>query len=152
MMSSRRRKGKLSGDTLRLMWLGRPALIPLLAASILLVGCGSNAPPQASTSKTQANNPNHTAASEQERNLKSIRTIVAKQLGLNAGEIDDAAPLSKQRIAADELDAVEIIMIVEDTFGIKIKDEEVSDPQGQMKDDLSVRKLAAIVLMKKGGK
>lgn len=78
-----------------------------------------------------------------------MRTIVAKQLSVEASAIDVDAPLSKQKIAADELDAVEIIITVEETFGVEIRDEEVSTPDGHLEDDLSVRKLADIVARKK---
>ena len=41
-------------------------------------------------------------------------------------------------------------MNIEETLDIEIKDEEILDPEGQLKDDLSVRKLVDIVAKKKG--
>jgi acyl carrier protein len=84
--------------------------------------------------------------------LSEIRNIVAKQLSLEASAIDVDAPLSKQKVAADELDVIEIVMNVEETFGVEIKDEEIINPEGQLKDDISVRKMVEIVIRQKGKK
>ena len=43
-------------------------------------------------------------------------------------------------------------MVIEETYGIEIKDEEVINPEGQLKDDLSVRQLVDIVVQKKSKK
>ena len=80
---------------------------------------------------------------------KRIVDIVAKQLGIESKEINVDAPLSKQKIAADELDVVEIIMNVEDAFSVEIKD---FDDDAKVKDipnAVSVKKLADIVFEKK---
>jgi acyl carrier protein len=123
----------------------------LLITLSLLAGCDSKSPSQTSNSKAEAVKPNQSAQFNDEQILSRIKSIVAKQLSLDTNVIDVDAPLSKQKVAADELDVIEIIMNVEETFGVEIRDEEVSHPEGHLKDDLSVRKLAQIVAMKKRG-
>ena len=80
---------------------------------------------------------------------KRIVDIVAKQLGIESKEINADAPLSKQKIAADELDVVEIIMNVEDAFSVEIKDSDAGAKVEDIPNTLSVKKLADIVFEKK---
>lgn len=124
--------------------------IALIAALSLLSGCGNKSHSQASNPKAQGDKPGQSVSFDNEQLLSGIRNIVAKQLGLEASAVDVDLPLSRQKVAADELDVIEIIMNVEETFGIEIRDEEIIDPEGQLKDDLSVRKLVDIVAKKKG--
>lgn len=81
--------------------------------------------------------------------VDKIREIVAKQLGVEQRTVDVGAPLSGQKVAADELDVVEIIMSVEEAFGVEIKDEEISGPDGDIDRGLSVNRLAQVVSGKK---
>ena len=78
----------------------------------------------------------------------SIRALVAEVLRVTPDEVDVSAPLSKQKVAADELDTIEIVMEIEETFGIEIRDEEISGPDGEMLADLSVKRLADVVAAK----
>ena len=78
-----------------------------------------------------------------------IRDIVAEVLGMPPGEVDVGAPLTKQKVPADELDAVEIVMGIEEKFGVEIPDADLSTPEGELRADLSVRMLAEIVAGKK---
>lgn len=126
--------------------------IALMTTLSLLSGCANKSHSQPSNLKPEGDKPIRSVSSDDEQILSRIRNIVAKQLSLDASAIDVDVPLSKQKVAADELDVVEIIMNVEDAFGIEIKDEEVSNPEGRLNDDLSVRKLADIVVRKKKGK
>ena len=127
-------------------------VIAFITTLSLLSGCGNKSHSQTSNAKAEGGRPTQSVSSDDEQIFSGIRNIVAKQLGLDASAIDVDASLSKQKVAADELDVVEIIMNVEETFGIEIRDEEVSNPEGHLKDDLSVRKLADIVARKKQGK
>lgn len=59
--------------------------------------------------------------------FEKIKTIIADQLG-----IDDADELTletslKEDLDADSLDAVEVIMALEDEFGIEIPDEDAEN-------------------------
>jgi acyl carrier protein len=126
--------------------------ITLIATLGLLCGCGNKSHSQASNPKTGTDQQTRSVSNDHEQILSGIGNIVAKQLSLESSAVDVDAPLSKQKVAADELDAVEIIMNVEETFGIEIKDEEVSNSEGHLEDDLSVRKLADLVVKKKSKK
>jgi acyl carrier protein len=126
--------------------------IALIAALSLLSGCGDNSHSQTSNPKAGGDKSSQTVSVDKEQILSGIRNIVAKELSLDASAVDVDLPLAKQKVAADELDTIEIIMIVEETFGIEIQDEEVSIPEGNLIDDLSVRKLADIVARKKSKK
>src|SRR4028118_163845 len=115
--------------------------IALIAASSLLSGCGNQSQSQTSNTKTEGDKPAQSVSTDKEQILSETRNIVARQLSLEASAVEVDVPLSKQKVAADELDIVEIIMVIEETYGIEIKDEEVINPEGQLKDDLSVRQL-----------
>ena len=117
-------------------------------APLLHAGCGNAPPPQPSERKpTEA--AVQSASSDYQRILEKISGIVGKQLDLNVRDVDVDVPLSKQKKAADELDVVEIIMNVEEAFGIEIKDEELRGSVGEVSRDLSVKKLADIVSKKR---
>lgn len=123
--------------------------VALIIALSLFAGCSEKSHSPTSNPKAEIAKPTQSASSDYESILSGIRSIVAKQLRLDISAIDVDVPLSKQKVAADELDVVEIIMNVEETFGVEIKDEEITHPEGHLKDDLSVRKLAEIVVSKK---
>lgn len=55
-------------------------------------------------------------------NLEKVIAIVAEQLGKEASEITADTSLQDD-LGADSLDAVEIIMALEDEFGIEIPDD-----------------------------
>jgi acyl carrier protein len=83
-----------------------------------------------------------------EETLAKVRSIVANKLEVDPKVIDVDAPLSKQTSPADELDAVEIILDIEDAFKIEIKEDEVGGSAPGLPDRLSVRKLTDIVIRK----
>ncbi len=118
-------------------------------APLLQAGCGNAPPHQPSERKPREVAPVQSASSDYQRIVEKIRGIVGKQLDLNVREVDVDVPLSKQKKAADELDVVEIIMNVEEAFGIEIKDEEVGESLEEVSRDLSVKKLADIVSKKR---
>lgn len=103
-----------------------------LLSPLLQSGCGSATPERGAES-----------AVEYQRSVERIRGIVANQLDLKVQEVDVEVPLSKLKTPADELDVVEIIMNVEDSFSVEIKDDEVAS------GTLSVKALADIVSKKK---
>ncbi len=65
------------------------------------------------------------AASRQEV-YEQVKGVLVEQLGIEEGEINEEASFQED-LDADSLDLVELIMELEDQFGIKISDE---DAQG----------------------
>lgn len=59
--------------------------------------------------------------------LQKIKEIVAEQLGLDDIDAISATTSLTGDLDADSLDAVEIIMAIEDEFGVEIPDEEVEN-------------------------
>ena len=54
---------------------------------------------------------------------QKVRSIIAEQLGVKAEEVTDAASFVDD-LGADSLDTVELVMALEEEFGIEIPDEE----------------------------
>lgn len=54
---------------------------------------------------------------------KDIKTLLAKQLNLDASRIADESRIIED-LGADSLDVVELLMTLEDEMGISISDEE----------------------------
>ncbi len=52
-----------------------------------------------------------------------VRAIIAEQLGVKLEEVTDAASFIED-LGADSLDTVELVMALEEEFGIEIPDEE----------------------------
>ena len=62
------------------------------------------------------------AASREEVSEK-VKEVLTEQLGIDEAEITDGASFQED-LDADSLDLVELIMELEDQFGIKISDED----------------------------
>jgi len=60
---------------------------------------------------------------EREELLKKIRTIVADKLSISEDQITEEASFVDD-LGADSLDTVELVMALEDEFGMDIPDEE----------------------------
>ena len=60
---------------------------------------------------------------EREELLKKVRTIVADKLSISEDQITEEASFIDD-LGADSLDTVELVMALEDEFGMDIPDEE----------------------------
>ncbi len=58
--------------------------------------------------------------------LEKIRTIIADQLSVEESSIQPETSLAKD-LEADSLDFVELIMALEDTFDVKIEEDDASN-------------------------
>ena len=93
-----------------------------LAVILLCGGCGSQS-----------------AQSTVDRVRSEVATILMK----DSSQIDVTRPLVAQ--GADELDIVEIVMAVEEAFGVEIPDSAIGENVGEVSKTLTVQKLAEIV-------
>jgi len=60
---------------------------------------------------------------EKEELLKKVRTIVADKLSISEDQVTETASFIED-LGADSLDTVELVMALEDEFGMDIPDEE----------------------------
>ena len=62
-------------------------------------------------------------AASREEVFERVKAVLVEQLGVDEGDVTDAASFQED-LDADSLDLVELIMELEDQFGIKISDED----------------------------
>ena len=105
----------------------------ILVALLWCAGCGSKPASQAQS-----------VAQEQPeaQMVERVRSEAAKILKKEGAQIDVAKPLVAQ--GADDLDIVEIVMAVEETFKVEIPDSAIDDNAAGGKT-LTVQKLAQII-------
>lgn len=60
--------------------------------------------------------------------FEKIKALIVKELGIDESKITMEARLSED-LGADSLDAVELIMAIEDEFNIEVNDEAAQDIQ-----------------------
>lgn len=62
-------------------------------------------------------------AASRDEVFERVKAVLVEQLGVEEGDVTDAASFQED-LDADSLDLVELIMELEDQFGIKISDED----------------------------
>ena len=67
-------------------------------------------------------------AASREEVFERVKEVLTEQLGIDDGEISEEASFQED-LDADSLDLVELIMELEDQFGIKISDEDAQKIQ-----------------------
>ena len=67
-------------------------------------------------------------ATTREEVYERVKEVLTEQLGVDENEINDEASFQED-LEADSLDLVELIMELEDQFGIKISDEDAQKIQ-----------------------
>jgi acyl carrier protein len=79
-------------------------------------------------------------AASREEILERVKEVLVEQLGVDESEINEAASFQED-LDADSLDLVELIMELEDQFGVKISDEDAPGIQtvGQAVDFIAAR-------------
>jgi acyl carrier protein len=79
-------------------------------------------------------------AASREEIYERVKDVLVEQLGVDEGEINESASFQDD-LDADSLDLVELIMELEDQFGVKISDEDAQGIQtvGQAVDYISAR-------------
>ena len=79
-------------------------------------------------------------AASREEVFERVKEVLVEQLGVDESQITDEASFAED-LDADSLDLVELIMELEDQFGVKISDEDAQSIQtvGQAVDFISAR-------------
>ncbi len=67
-------------------------------------------------------------AASREEVYERVKDVLSEQLGVDENDINDEASFQED-LEADSLDLVELIMELEDQFGIKISDEDAQKIQ-----------------------
>ena len=78
-----------------------------------------SAPRRAKATLKQTNCDHYMSESSEEK----IKDIIVEQLGVNADQVTREAKMIED-LGADSLDAVELVMAIEEEFGIEIPDEQ----------------------------
>lgn len=124
-------------------------LVALCALAVLPGGASVGATAQTKTGTAEKRGRIIAARPVDPKIVEKVRAIAAEILGVKARDVDVDIPLAGQKAAADALDLVEIVMALEETFGIEIADADLGGTPAEITATTSVRKLAGIVARKK---
>jgi acyl carrier protein len=114
----------------------------------ILSGCGSaETGPETAPTRVEASvGPKDDRSEPHRQRIEKIREIVARQYDVNPRELDSEKPLLAY---GDELNVVEVVMEIEETYRITIPDDRIMDKAAVgsvgIHKDLSIRKLADVV-------
>jgi len=65
-------------------------------------------------------------AASREEVFERVKEVLTEQLGIDEGEVTEEASFTED-LGADSLDFVEVVMDLEDQFGLKIPDEDARE-------------------------
>jgi acyl carrier protein len=89
----------------------------------------------------------HETATEAELKAQIKQLIVSRlKLDVEPASIEDAQPLFGEGLGLDSIDALELVLGIEQAFGVKVEDEEMGQTALS-----SVNALAEFVTSKRGG-
>lgn len=114
-------------------------LITIILA--LLVGCQRPRSNQTAKPKIEK----ITASANYQDNILPIKKIVAKEVGIDIEKLKETIPLMSKEIGADELDIIEIILAIEETYDISIPDEALGKTNEDIIEKLTIAELARVV-------
>jgi len=80
-------------------------------------------PPEAAGVESTPDEREVSVAASREEIFERVKSVLSEQLGVDEGEITEDASFQDD-LDADSLDLVELIMELEDNFGMKIPDED----------------------------
>ena len=138
------------GKNIRIMLKHRVRVFAMIIATVATQwNCANKTTSQNARNSNEQISASRATTPERQNTQDKITEIVARELGIDPGAVDPNLPLSKLKVAADELDVVEIVMSIEEELDVEIKDEEIEDKVGGIAESLSVKKLTEIVANRK---
>lgn len=108
--------------------------------AVVICGCDSKSAPVEGRTAPVASTPGQSALTAEQ---KTVRTILAEQFKVEPSAIGMDQPITEPPLSADDLDLVEIVMELEDRFGISIPDTSV--PLVSEKSQLTPNQLVSVV-------
>lgn len=112
--------------------------VALLA--VVICGCNSKSAPVEDQAAPVASTIRHATMTDEQ---KAVQSILAEQFKVEPSVISMDQPITAPPLSADDLDLVEIVMELEDRFGISIP--ELSVPLVSEKSQLTPNQLVSIV-------
>ena len=138
------------GKNIRIMLKHRARVFAMIIATVATHwNCANKTTSQNAHNSNEQISASRATTPERQKTQDKITEIVARELGIDPGAVDPNLPLSQLKVAADELDVVEIVMSIEEELDVEIKDEEIEDKVGGIAESLSVKKLTEIVANRK---